>query len=366
MKKNDPQRNTKAAVTLVNAVSPVILAFLIGAVVILIARENPLSTYWILFSKSLFDFQGLMKTLHYASPLMLTGLAIAVTFKAGFFNMGVEGQLLVGAFAAMIVGTSFPAMSPVLLVPLCLVTGMVCGILFAAVPAVLRAFFNVNEMVVSLLLNYAIAIFLEYLTSGPFRNPSSGYVSTNMLPDNAILHHLGGTKLTIFTFVALAVFIVMYFLFNRSRLGFEIEAIGYNPSFSEAVGMNVGRKILTIMLISGALAGLAGAGWLMSEKYAYTLSFSGAVGLGWDGMLIALLGAHNPAGIIVAAIFYATLKVGVQNISVFTHVPSEIIALIQAMIILLLSLKMIGGPNTRGYKRIESLLDSGRRKEKIG
>ncbi len=347
-------RSTAITVTLINSISPILMAFIIGAFIIVLAGENPLQTYWTLFSKSLLNIKGLMKTLHYASPLILTGFAIALTFKAGVYNMGVEGQLLVGAFTATVCGTSLITLPPAVLIPLCLLTGILAGMLTAVVPALLRAFYNVNEMVVTLLLNYAIIIFLEYLTSGPFRNLESGYVSTYMINDSAIFVRLWGTKLTFFTFISAAVFVVMYFIFNKSKLGYEIEAIGKNPFFSEAAGMNVRTKIIVMMLISGALSGLAGAGWLMSEKYAYTLSFSGTVGLGWDGMLIALLGAHNPLGILFAAIFYATLKVGVQNISIFTQVPSEIIALIQAMIILFLSVKIIKNEQNPVYKGIDS------------
>lgn len=348
------RKSTKITVALINGIFPVLMAFIIGGVVISLAKENPLDTYWTLFSKSLFDPKGLMKTLHYASPLVLTGFAIAITFKAGIFNMGVEGQLLVGGFTATICGTSLGFLPAPVLIPLCLGVGIVSGVLTAIIPALLRAFYNVNEMVVTLLLNYAIMIFLEYLTSGPFRNPGSGYVSTHMVEDSAIFVRMWGTKLTLFTFIVAAVFILMYIVFKKSKLGYEVEAIGKNPLFSEAVGMNVRYKIIVIMVISGALSGLAGAGWLLSEKYAYTLSFSGAVGLGWDGMLIALLGAHSPVGILFAAIFYATLKVGVQNISIFTQVPSEIIALIQAMIILFLSVKVIKDEHSRVYKKIDS------------
>lgn len=356
MAEKTPRNITPAAASAVNAVVPVLAAFVIGGIVIALAGKNPLETYWILFRRSLFSFQGLMKTLHYASPLLLTGFAIAVTFKAGIFNMGVESQLLVGGFAAAICGTAFSFLSPPLLIVLCLTAGVVCGMAAAILPALLRAFCNVNELVVTLLLNYAVFIFLEYLTSGPFRDDGAAHVSTHMVPDGAIFSRFGSSRITLFSILVVAVFGVMYILFNRSKLGYEIEAIGKNPNFAEAAGMNVRRKIIVIMTISGALSGFAGAGWLLSEKYVYTLTFSDGVGLGWDGMLIALLGANNPAGILVSAIFYATLKVGVQYVSVFTEVPSEIVALIQAMIVLFLSLKVIRNRQSPIYRKLDRLL----------
>ena len=122
----------------------------------------------------------------------------------------------------------------------------------------------------------------------------------------------------------------------------ESTAIGKNPEFAEATGMNVGKKIIIMMLISGALSGVAGAGWMLSDQFKYTLTFSANPGLGWDGMLIALLGGHSPIGILIAAIFYAALKTGSDSINMYTAVPKEIVAIIQGMIILFLAVKFIG------------------------
>ena len=153
---------------------------------------------------------------------------------------------------------------------------------------------------------------------------------------------IGVSRITLFTAVVLVILVIMYFVMKKSRLGYEITAIGKNPEVAEASGMNVGRKIVIMMLISGALAGVAGAGWMCSEQFKYTLSFSANPGLGWDGMLIALLGGHSPVGIFIAAIFYAALKTGSDNINMYTSVPKEIVAIIQGLIILFLAVKFIG------------------------
>ena len=142
---------------------------------------------------------------------------------------------------------------------------------------------------------------------------------------------------------------------NRSKLGFEITAMGKNVEFADAMGMRVRRKIIVLMLISGALAGLAGAGYMLSDQYHYTLSFSGDPGLGWDGMLIALLGNHSPVGILIAAIFYAALKTGADNINLYSSVPKEIVTVIQGLIILFLAVKLLDerfGLRDRARKRI--------------
>ena len=328
---------------IVNTLLPVALAFFIGGIIIACIGENPLEAYQIMLGKSLFTAKGFLNTLHYASPLLLTGLAIAITFKANIFNMGVEGQLLLGGFFSGIVGASMNLDSPLLQKLICILVGMVCGALFALVPAILRADFRVDEMVVTLMLNYAMIKVLEYLSSGPFREAGSGYVCTPMIKDGAMFKRLniGNSRLTMFFFIALAVLIFMTFVMTRTRLGMEITAIGKNPDFAEATGMRVRRKIIVLMCISGALAGLAGAGHMMSEKFKYTLGFSGTTGLGWDGMLIALLGRHNPVGILLAAIFYSALKTGADNINMYTSVPKEIVGVLQGLIILFLAVQFI-------------------------
>lgn len=322
-----------------NVLFPVISALILGGIIIAAIGENPFSTYFIMIQKSLFSFDGLFKTLHFAAPLILTGLAIAITFKANIFNMGVEGQAVLGAFFAGVVGFSVKGLPPVLHVTLCVLTGIVVGMAFALIPALLKAYFNVNEMVVTLMLNYVVVEVVKFLSQGVFKDPTSGYVSTYPIAESAMFKKIFNSELTIFFFIALIVFGIMYVVFNKSKLGYEITAIGKNPEFSEATGMKVSKKIIIVMLISGAISGLAGAGFLMSEKFRFTLDFSGSPGLGWDGMLIALLGSHSPVGILVAAIFYAALKTGSEYISVFTNVPKDIIGVIQGILILLLSVK---------------------------
>ncbi len=333
------KKNNTLLKNIFNVLFPVISALILGGIIIAAIGENPFLTYSVMIKKSLFSLDGLLKTLHFAAPLILTGLAIAITFKANIFNMGVEGQAVLGAFFAGVVGFTVKGLPPVLHIGLCILTGIVVGMLFALIPALLKAYFNVNEMVVTLMLNYVVVEIVKFLSQGVFKDPASGYVSTYPIEESAMFKKIFGSNLTIFFFIALIVFVIMYVVFNKSKLGYEIKAIGKNPEFSEATGMNVSKKIIIIMLISGAISGLAGAGFLMSEKYRFTLDFSGSPGLGWDGMLIALLGSHNPVGILVAAVFYSALKTGSDYIGVFTNVPKDIVGVIQGILILLLSVK---------------------------
>lgn len=326
---------------LINSLLPVLLAFFIGGIVILFVGENPLQTYWLMLGKSLFTLKGLGTTLHYASPMILAGLAIAVTFKANIFNMGVDGQLIFGGFFAGLVGTMLQDANPFLHKAVCFGVGALFGMLFALLPALLRAYLHVDEMVVTLTLNYAMLKILEYLSSGPFREHGSGYVCTPMIQESAMFTRLGNGRLTFFSVISLVVFLGMAFMMRKTTLGYSIEAIGKNPTFAEATGLHTRRKVIILMLISGALAGFSGAGHMMSEEFKYTLTFSGSPGLGWDGMLIALLGRHSPAGILVAGIFYSALKTGADNINMYTSVPKEIVAVVQSLIILFLAIRFV-------------------------
>lgn len=331
----------KLSLGVLNSILPVFLAFLIGVVVIVIIGENPFETYGILIQKSLFTKNGFFNTLHYASPLILTGLAIAVTFKAGIYNMGVEGQMLLGGFFAGIVGAYLTEVNPLTHKLICFTVAILFGMLFALIPAILKIKCRVNEMVVTLMLNYAVLKVLEYLSTGVFRDTASGYVATPIIQESAMFQRFGQSRLTVFFFIAAVVLILMYLVMQKSKLGYDINAIGKNLEFAEATGMNVSKKIVIIMLISGALSGLAGAGYMMSEQFKFTLSFSGNPGLGWDGMLIALLGGHSPIGVLIASILYAALKTGSDSINMYTNVPKEIVALIQGLIILFLAIKFL-------------------------
>ena len=325
--------NNETLKHIINSLIPVILAFALGAIIILFTGNNPLYAYGVLLKKSLFTSKGFLDTLHYASPLILTGLAIAITFKANVYNMGVEGQMLLGGFFAGLAGANISVGNPFIDKFICIIAAILCGMAFALIPAVL--------MVVTLMLNYGVVKVLEFLTTGVFKDKSAGYVATPTIKDIAMFSRFGRSRITAFFIIVMIILIIMYFVMKKSKLGYEVTAIGKNPEFAEACGMNVGKKIIIIMLLSGALSGMAGAGWMLSDQFKYTLSFSGNPGLGWDGMLIALLGSHTPVGILIASIFYAALKTGSDSINMYTSVPKEIVALIQGIMILFLAVKFL-------------------------
>ncbi|MDD3338255.1 MAG: ABC transporter permease [Lachnospiraceae bacterium] len=329
-------------IKIMNCILPVLMAFFVGGIVIAAIGENPFEVYWVLISKALLSLTGFQNTLHYAGPMILTGLAIAITFKANIYNMGVEGSLLAGGFVAGILGAQLAGIPAIPLKFICLAAAAIFGMVYALISALLKVKFRANEMVITMMMNYALAKVLEYLATTVFRDTGNGYVCTPIVGDNAMFARIfSKSRLTLFFVIVILVLVIMFIVMKKSRLGYEVTAMGKNFEFAEATGMHVGKTIIKIMLISGALAGIAGGGWMLEDQYRYTLTFSANPGLGWDGMLIALLGSHDPIGILIAAIFYAALKTGADSINMYANVPKEIISLIQALIVLFLAVKFI-------------------------
>ena len=230
---------------IINSVLPVLLAFTIGGIIIAVLGSNPFEVYGVMIRKSLMEMKGITRTLQLAAPLLLTGIAISLCFKANIFNMGIEGQLIFGGFMAGIFGSYVTIPNPLLHILLCFAVGIACAMAFALIPAVLRAVYHVDEMVVTLVLNYAMAKVLEYLSTSVFRDAGSGYVCTPAVQNTAKFFLLGKTKMTAFVFVSFAVFLFVSFLMTKTKLGYSIEALGKNPDFAEATGLRSRRKVMT-------------------------------------------------------------------------------------------------------------------------
>lgn len=314
---------------------PVIFAFLVGAILIVVSGHNPIEAYGAMFRGALVGKSALYNTLFSSTPIIVTGLAIAVAFKANLFNMGVEGQMYLGAFAAAYVGFTLKGLPPVLHVILCILAAVIVGGLFALIPGVLKGRFNVNEMVVTIMLNYVAILLTDYLTNFVFYS-GEGYAATYPIEQSAYLPRFMKTSQLNWAFIiALIMACIVYYIFKYTRLGFEIKAIGHNVSFAEATGMNTRNKAIIIMVVSGMLAGIAGAGEVLGVHHRFIAGFS--PGYGWDGMTIALLGKNNPIGILIAALFFGILKNGGSTMELMVGVPRSLISIIQGLIIFFLA-----------------------------
>ncbi len=346
------ERVKKIAASILNLLLPIIFAFSVGAVFILISGKNPIYVYKFLIQQAFFSKTGLLNTLAYATPIIMTGLGIAISFKAGLYNMGIEGQMYMGAFFATYLGFTLEGLPSVLHIAICILGGMLMGMAYSVIPAVLKAYYHVNEMVSSMMLNYAAIIFTKYLTNGPF-TANVGYPATETVVDSAKLPRLAsGTLFTPAFFIALFTVFVVWVIYRKTTLGYEIEAMGKHVEFSDSVGMRVEKRIIRIFLIAGAISGIAGATEMLGVHYRFTPGFSTNPGLGWDGMLVALLGAHEPVTVLIAAIFFGALKYGGTTMQTYIGISNDTIGIIQAALVLFLSVKYIN-KNARIFDKME-------------
>lgn len=308
----------------------VVLALLIGSGFILYVGENPLEAYRILFTESLGSMRNIATTLQRATPLMFTGLAVAFAFRVGLFNIGAEGQLYMGAFAAVWVGITFD-LPRFIHLPLAILAAMVGGALWASIAGYLKAKLGVHEVINSIMLNF-IALFLtDWLVTGPFHGGSWVPETVRIKPSATLTRIYLPTRLTTAIYLAVAVAAVVYVILWRTKRGYELRAVGLNPEAAEYAGISVSRNLLIGMAISGALAGLAGAEQILGLHNRFIVRFSSD--LGFMGVAVALLGKNHPVGVLLAAVLFGALQSGSAALDRLTLVPRELLTIIQGLII---------------------------------
>lgn len=284
------------------------------------------------------DLNKIIDTLIKATPIMLTGLATIIAFRAKVWNIGQEGQLYGGALAATFVILTFPnlPLPAVLYIPILLVVSMIGGAIWGGIPGYLRSRYNVNEIIVTVMLNYVMQYLTTFLLNGPWQEPNSFYYNTIQFPKNTWLPLLFDTRLHLGFIIAVLVGGVVYFLMWRMKLGFEIRATGDNPTAARYKGINIYNISLVVMLLSGAISGLAGGIEILGIHHKLIFGFSS--GFGFTGILIALLGRMHPVGVILASIFFGALHNGASAMQIYSDVPRSLVNLIMGLIIILMLL----------------------------
>ncbi|GAB4520826.1 MAG: ABC transporter permease [Anaerolineales bacterium] len=317
----------------------VLLAALMSAVILLISGANPLAAYGALLKGSFGSLTALTRTLEKATPLIFSGLAVAFAFKAGLFNIGAQGQLLFGAIVAAAIGFGVHGLPPYIHAPLALLAGALAGGLFAAVPGALKTYTGAHEVITTIMLNYIAINITDYLADGPWKDTSPGNIvaRTPEIAAAARIPTLGGIPLGFV--VAVGVAAAAWWLLWRTTLGFEIRTVGQNPHAARYSGMKVARTIILTMVISGLLAGLGGAVETQGVVYRYQPGFN--VGLGFDGITIALLGRTHPFGVIPAALLVGAMKAGSSMMQFNAGVAKEITDVVQALMLFFVAADMI-------------------------
>lgn len=312
----------------------VILGLLVGAVVMIVSGYDPIEGYIALWNGIFGDAYTIGETIRQITPYILAGLAVAFAFRTGLFNIGVEGQLIVGWFAAAYVGITFDDLPKMIHLPLAILAAALAGAIWGFIPGLLKAKFKVHEVIVTIMMNY-IAL---HTSNALIRAVSDGGDNTGSINPNASLRSEFFENLTDYSrlhygiFIALAMVLVMWLILEKTTRGFELKAVGLNQHASEYAGMNVNKNIILAMVISGAFAGLAGAMEALGT-FGYASAKGGFTGIGFDGIAVALLGANTPLGVIFGATLFGSLKYGATNMPNEAGIPEEIVSIIIAIII---------------------------------
>ncbi len=317
----------------------VLLAALIGAVLLAISGANPLQAYGALIKGAFGSPVAVQRTLEKTTPLIFSGLAVAFAFKAGLFNIGAQGQLLIGAIVAAYVGFSFDGLPALIHAPLALLIGGLAGAAYGAIPGALKTYTGAHEVIVTIMLNYIAINVTDYLADGPWKDPSPTNIvarTPKILP-SAELPILGNIPLG-FIFALLAAIIVWWLLY-RTTVGYEIRTVGLNSSAAQYAGIRVARTIIMTMAISGFLAGLGGSVETLGIVGRYQPGFN--AGLGFDGITTALLGKTSPFGVIPAALLLGAMRAGASQMQFDAGVAKEITDVITAFILFFVAADVI-------------------------
>ena len=311
------------------------IAAVVGDLLILSFGEAPSTVFRLLVEGTWGNAYGIGQVLYKTTTLTCTGLAFALAGRAGLFNVGAEGQLAAGGFGAAVLGMLLPAGTPALIaVPLCLLAAMLVGAGVGAVPGVLRAKFGASEVIVTIMLNFIVLAFLNWIVSSTLHVPETLHtppIAAGMVPrfaDSFAAFRGSAANFTI-VFAVLAAVASWWYLF-RTRSGYELRAVGLQPDAAEYGGVRVPRVLLVTMCLSGALAGLGGMNFVLGYKGYYEEGFAG--GAGFLGIAVALVGRNHPFGILGAALLFATLSQG--GLAVNAIVPKQLTDILTAVVIL--------------------------------
>nr|WP_110943512.1 ABC transporter permease [Virgibacillus senegalensis] len=312
----------------------VLLGLLAGAIIMAAFGYNPFFGYQALWDGSFGDVYYIGETIRQVTPYIFTGLAVAFAFRSGLFNIGAEGQVIVGWLASVWVGAAFDA-PLVIHLPLAILAAALAGAIWGFIPGLLKAKLGVHEVIITIMMNYIalhVSNALIRTVLSEKQDTSDPIKDTASLASNWLMEITSYSRIHYGILLALAAAVVMWFLLEKTTAGFELRSVGYNQHASEYAGMNVGKNIILAMVISGAFAGLGGAMEGLGT-FGYMPTHSAFTNLGFDGIAVALLGGNHAFGVVLAALLFGTLKIGALNMPTAADVPSELVEIVIALII---------------------------------
>jgi ABC-type uncharacterized transport system permease subunit len=310
----------------------IVVAFIAGALFLLFFRTNPITVYSALIHGSLGSKRNIAETLLATTPLIFGGLAVAVGFRCGLFNMGVEGEIDMGGMAAAYIGYAWSLPWGVHLV-VALLGGVLVGAILGGIPGYLKARYRIHEVITTIMLNYIVYAISDYMVTvgGPMKAVGQLPQSPKILPTATLARIWPGTRLSAGIFIALGVALLIWILLFRTRLGYKLRAVGFSPDAAEYSGISSKRMIVLAMLISGGLGGLAGAVEVLGLHYRFYASFN--PGYGWDAIAVSLLGLNHPIGVVMAALLFGALHSGSTALQMVAHISKDMVLILSALII---------------------------------
>ena len=320
----EPKPAPTLAVTLLYPVGAVAATLVITSLLVLVAGASPFSVFYLVARGAAGSQFALLETLTRSTPLIFTGLAVAVAFRARLWNIGAEAQLYVGGIVTVVLGTGALPLPAFLLIPIIMVVAMAGGALMLLGPAVLKTRFGVDEVVTTLLLNFIVLLFVSMLLEGPLKDPMGlGWPqSSKVIAEAQLPRIIQGKRLHYGFAIAIVSALIVWVIMKKTALGYEMRAVGHNPQAAGFAGIPVNRVLMKTALLSGGLAALAGFSEVSGLKGNLTLDLS--PGYGYSGIVVAMLAMLNPVGVVVSAIFVAGIFVGADAMSRAAQVPSYI------------------------------------------
>lgn len=321
----------------------ILIAILIGGIFLAVVDANPFTAYGEIVDEVFLTSYGWEDLLIKMSPLLLTGVAVALAANMKIWNIGAEGQLYFGAMITTWIALNYGnTLSTAVIIPVMMIAAMIAGALWAMVPAVLKAQYNVNEIITTLLMNYVAISLVDYFVFGPWRDPKGlNFPITEELAEAAKLPTFGESPVHIGILFGITLIVIIYFVLKMTNIGVQITITGDNPDAGFYSGINIKRLIIIILMVSGAIAGLAGMGEITGVQHRLRQHIS--LGYGFTGVIIAWLARNHPLGIIFYTFFMATVFVGGELLQINYGLPKAMVDLYQGLILFcVLGLEIFG------------------------
>lgn len=338
LKISDRQAIT-ARVSLATLVLSLVAGLLTIGIIFLLFGKNPLYAIQKIFLGSFGTLYGIKETITKAIPLILIGGGLAVAFRAKFWNIGAESQLLMGAIFGTWVGLGWgSSLPPVIIVPLIFLAGFIGGALWGLIPALLKIRFAINEVISTLMMNYICAEFLKFLIVGPWKGKTKfGFPYTDDLPPAAILGLIPGSRIHTVTLVlAVLAMIALGILIYKTKFGYEVRVIGDNPEAAKYAGIDFFRTTLMIMVISGGMAGLAGVGEVAGIHHYLSYPDTISSGYGYTAIIVAWLAKLNPLYVLISGLFFAGILVGGDAVQISLGLPAATVQIVNGTMLVFL------------------------------